>query len=583
MPAPQSFTPEAPLLPLFAGLSLLVILAAALWWGPDRRRRRLTGRLERAWGAVAPVPERDEMDAAQAWVDHGAAANGGTSLDDRTWADLDLDRTLSRIDHTLTGLGSQRLYSRLRSHAHWSRSGRPEALVNRLGTDSTLRAAIGTTLASAGRALGPGFWPITRPETIRVRWWYWSFPVLALAMLGAIGAAAFAPKAIVAAVLIALLNMGVRVATAWQLPGLLAPMRQIGPLVRAAERLIPFAGDLYEGPGTVREDVGRLRPLRRMSGWISRDPVASGELLAGLWEYLNVLFVLDANALLLGGRYLATVAPVLGEVARWIGDVDVAYSVASLRAERAGWCIPDNAEEGPTLVAGAWHPLLTHPVPNDAELTPGCGLIITGANMSGKSTYLRTIGVAAVLARAIGTCPAASWRGPTFRVRTLMGRSDSLVAGKSYYQVEAEVVAGMLRDARGERPTLFLIDELLRGTNTVERLAAGEVILRALLGHDAHRSRHCAVVATHDGELVGMLEGWYAPFHFRESVTTEGLDFDHRRRSGPARTRTAIALLAATGVPPELIDAARRRAEALDLAQSDASAEPSDPGPRGHQ
>lgn len=141
--------------------------------------------------------------------------------------------------------------------------------------------------------------------------------------------------------------------------------------------------------------------------------------------------------------------------------------------------------------------------------------------MSGKSTYLRTIGIAATLTRAINTCPAASWDGRPFRVRSLIGRTDDLSAGKSYYQVEADGVVELLDESEEALPTLFLLDKLLRGTNTIERLAAGEAVIRALLTPHVTGNPHAAIVATHDGELVSKLEGLYTPVHFREMMTDD--------------------------------------------------------------
>jgi hypothetical protein len=248
--------------------------------------------------------------------------------------------------------------------------------------------------------------------------------------------------------------------------------------------------------------------------------------------------------------------------------VDVALSVASLRAEPRAWSMPIWSSASQTKITGAWHPLIDVPVANDVDLCAGRGTIITGANMSGKSTYLRPAGIAAVLSRAINTCPAASWEGAPLRVRSLIGRSDDLSAGKSYYQVEADGVVALLADAQQHIPTLFLLDELLRGTNTIERLAAGEAVSRALLsGHDGC-SPHAVIVATHDGELVTLLVDLSTPIHFRETIGPGGLSFDYKRHDGPATTRTAIALLEATGAPKQVVLAARARATQLDIAAS---------------
>lgn len=529
-------------------------------------RRRVLARLREEWGRPVSPRSLDDDRVAEAWLELRPASRNRDGIDDRTWADLDLDRILATIDRTRTALGRQILYWRMRSGAAWAESPRLEALATRFQHEPALRETVGLQLTGAGKSLGYGLWVITRPDLILVRWWYWIFPLLAGAMLASLVALTFDPRALIAVVAIAVINMGVRMATAWQIPGLLAPMRQIGPLILAATRLSKAVDDGSVESKEMSAKIERLQPLQRIAWWVSRDPVDAGEIVASLWEYLNLLFILDANALLFGAQRLRRLGPLLGEVAQWVGDVDVAMGVASLRTEPRNWCRPAQGNLVNARAVGVWHPLIPSPVVNNVELFPGRGIVITGANMSGKSTYLRAIGIAAVLARAIDTCPATSWEGRLFRVRSLIGRNDDLSAGKSYYQVEADGVVALLGDARESIPTLFLLDELLRGTNTIERLAAGEAVLRVLLAGHTEASPHAVLVATHDGELVSMLGDLYAAFHFRETVGTDGLSFDYQRREGPASTRTAIALLEATGAPKDVVETARARAEQLDAA-----------------
>src|SRR5262249_43970469 len=118
-----------------------------------------------------------------------------------------------------------------------------------------------------------------------------------------------------------------------------------------------------------------------------------------------------------------------------------------------------------------FHPLLENPVMNDVHLD-GRSLLITGSNMSGKSTYLRAIGTCAVMAQTVATVPARSGTAPRLRVETLLQRRDELVEGKSYFLAEAERVKEMLDIGASGEPCLFIIDELYRGTNTAERVAA---------------------------------------------------------------------------------------------------------------
>ncbi|MDZ4257572.1 MAG: hypothetical protein U0974_05090 [Gemmatimonadales bacterium] len=518
-------------------------------------------RLRAAWGTVRSGIEVDWEWMARFWDEDRATS--AYDLDQRTWDDLDLSTVLANIDHTETSLGLWQFYRRVRSGDAWSDTPWLDSVASRCESDPTLREEIGILLAAAGRPLGRGIEVLFRPDAIRDRWWYWFFPLLAGSMLTVIIATVFEPGALVLALPLVVLNMAARMLTAWQVPGLLSPMRQLTPLITLAERLHQMESISLVSPVTVNE-ITALRPLRRIGGWVSRNPLTSNELLVSMQEYLNLLFLLDANALLFGARHLRAHHDLLRRTAEWIGGIDLARGVASLRAEPRGWSIPAWQTGRETTIIGAWHPLLPSPVRNDASWQAGRGLIITGANMSGKSTYLRTIGIAAVLARAINLCPAESWQGAPHRVRSLIGRSDDLLAGKSYYQVEAEGVVGMMAEVRDRQPTLFLLDELLRGTNTVERLAAGEAVLRELLAHPPEESSHAVLVATHDGELVQLLADRYEPWHFQETITASGLHFDFRRHPGPATTRTAIALLASCGAPSAVIERATIRAHELD-------------------
>lgn len=552
------------MIPIVVAAVVLVLGGAGIAAQARWRRRKIVERLRSDWGAPQSGHRPAAVDAAEAWRELDEASGHTAGLDERTWLDLDLDAVVSSIERTHTGLGQQVLYRRLRSALPWDPLGSVEQLVERFGADAPLRESTGVVLHMAGPSLGRGLWIITRPALIRVRWWYWSFPVLALGMLFSLMTIPFYPPALIAVLALLVLNLLARMATAWQVPGLLAPMRQMGALIAAAERLVAAVeSDRNEAAG-IRDNIKRLAPLRRIARWVSRDPFSSGELVAGVWEYLNLMFILDANALVLSAHELRKLAPVVGRVALWVGDVDVALSVASLRAEPRTWCIPMPTGGRNAEAIGVWHPLVESPVANDVELYPGRGVIITGANMSGKSTYLRSVGIAAVLARSLNTCPATSWRGALFRVQSLIGRADDLAAGKSYYQVEADGVVAMLRHADADEPTIFILDELLRGTNTIERLAAGEAVLRGLLAPRASGNPHVVIVATHDGELVTMLDGLYGPWHFRETLDGGALRFEYRRLAGPASTRTAIALLRASGAPSAVVEAARRAAADLD-------------------
>jgi DNA mismatch repair ATPase MutS len=284
-----------------------------------------------------------------------------------------------------------------------------------------------------------------------------------------------------------------------------------------------------------------------------------------IYEYLNLAFLLDANGVYFGARALREHRAGLLRLVMAIGEVDAAISVASFRAGRSDWTRPHFRPAGtPAILADVRHPLVAEAVPNSISLELGRGVLITGSNMSGKSTFLRTVGVTTVLAQTLNTCLATQYDAPFFNVRTCIGRSDDLVTGKSYYIAEVESLLGLVAASTGSTPHLFLLDELFRGTNAIERIAAGQAVLQELVAGSGGPKPHVVLAATHDGELVDLLPDRYAAHHFGDAIGPAGLTFDHRLKPGPATTRNAIALLQLHGAPEALIRRALTCAETLD-------------------
>ena len=202
-----------------------------------------------------------------------------------------------------------------------------------------------------------------------------------------------------------------------------------------------------------------------------------------------------------------------------------------------------------------YHPLIEHAVAN--SMTVEKPVLVTGSNASGKSTFLKTVGIAAVLAQTIDTVPAKQFHSSFFRVYSSMALSDNLEGGESYYMVEIRSLKRIL-DAVEEPgvPVLCFIDEVLRGTNTIERIAASSKILESMA-----QKRVLPFAATHDIELTRLLDGRYANWHFEEQMEENDIFFSYELKKGPAGTRNAIRLLGIMGYDRELIRQASQMAE----------------------
>ena len=211
------------------------------------------------------------------------------------------------------------------------------------------------------------------------------------------------------------------------------------------------------------------------------------------------------------------------------------------------------AESGRIVARGLGHPLLKpeSKVCNDFELDHDRRIVIlTGSNMAGKSTFLRTIGVNLVLAYAGAPVNAEKLQASLFRIFTCIKVSDSVQDGLSYFYAEVKRLQALLAatEVDDALPVLFLIDEIFRGTNSRERLIGSRSYIRTLA-----QGTSVGLVATHDLELIKLgdeIEG-VVNQHFREEVYEGRMVFDYRLRPGPCPTTNALTIMRLEGLPVE--------------------------------
>jgi hypothetical protein len=564
---------QCQVLPFVIIFVALLVLAIA---GGRRSRARAVARIRAGWGQ--PIDRERKLDAiVESHRSRLANIGAGAGLDDRTWEDLNLDEVFAALDRTESTLGQHALYHRLRTAPVADHLQAFDALVNRLGTDAPLRERAQIALARLQDPHGYDLWWLARPDAIDVRPWYVLFPVLTVATMALVGLAPFWPQVVPALIATFVVNLVVRYLTDFRIGATARAFRQLAPVIASGQSLQFLEGDDFQPlVGAFRSDGPSLGRLKTIARWVSGDPlmlplnssslaVLTSDLVSTVYEYLNLLFLLDANGVYFGAGELRARAPALFRLIAALGEVDAAISVASLRAGRSDWTQPRFRATGtPARVTDVRHPLVQDAVANTITLGLGEGVLITGSNMSGKSTFLRTIGVTTIMAQTLNTCLATAYEAPVFHVRSCIGRADDLLTGRSYYIVEVESLLGLVDASADTSPHLFLLDELFRGTNTVERIAAGQAVLRELVVAANCPKPHVVIAATHDGELVDLLSDVYVAYHFGDAVAADGLVFDHRLVPGKATTRNAIALLRLHGAPEALTTNALACAAELD-------------------
>ena len=269
----------------------------------------------------------------------------------------------------------------------------------------------------------------------------------------------------------------------------------------------------------------------------------------------------------------------LEQLAAATSDLEAWLALAVFAAEQPGLCQPDvfDAAEPRLEIGAGEHPLLPHgrAVPNDVELGGAVRIeLVTGSNMAGKSTFLRMVALNCVLAQCGAPARAQRMRLVPVALHANINVHDSLADGKSYFLVEVERVGEVLRAAAASRLRLGIFDELFRGTNSTERLAASREVARTLAA-----SGGLDLLATHDVELTRLvtdegLEG-AGVIHFRDEIEAGRMTFPYRAHRGTATTHNAIRLLELSGYPADLVARARRFA----AGRVAAGAETKPPGP----
>jgi len=581
-------------------LTVVATLAAIAYLRPLRKSRQVDARRLAEWGR----PKGRDPDPALVGVYHAARVSkrgGAGALDARTWDDLDLDAVFAFLDRTESVPGRQVLYDRLRSTTH-----SPESLA--AFDDLAERFRDGPFRLRTQRWLEPlnaqsvyWLWSLALEPIERLPRWAAVYPIFAVLMLVSICLIpAFHPLAVVSALGL-IVGILLRARFGFRLVPIANSFRDMVRLLNAADRFADAPELAEELRGELKARLAALARVRQFGGWLGRD--TGGADLVGLFiEYLNLLFCLDANAVMLAVAEMRRRQGDLHAVFETVGSLDAALAVASVRASGLAWTRPIFA---PPVAAAIFddvrHPLVDECVPNSITLGSPAGVLVTGANMTGKSTFLRTIGVNAVLAQTIHTVFASRYEAPWLSVHSCITPADDLQAGKSYYQAEVETLVAMLRAAGSENVRLSLFDELFRGTNTLDRIGAASAVLEYLVRGstpspppepadgrtpesavqspvsgvpapeeaarpqivDGRGGRCFVLAATHDLELVSLLTPDYAVVHFADQLGDNTLQFDYKLRPGPTTTRNAIALLGVLGAPQEVVAEALGRTERL--------------------
>lgn len=522
-------------------------------------REELLRKLRKQWGQKQER-KRNYKEIEKLFKHRNVERVGRFSIDDQTWEDLNMGQVFSAMDRTFTTPGEQVLYDMLRTPEFNTDTLKSRGEVIKLfENEQGTREQVEIRLNALGRQKEGNTEHLLYediPPKSPFRPLFYVTATAALVSILSIFYFGLGPILILV-LLIFGINFFMNYRIKKSILRELSSARYLAAIINTAAKI-----GRIENPGlkAYTSELSRLstscsRILKKIGKLV---PLQSNDLVSAVYEYINILFLIEVRSFYSAIGEIEKHIDELKSMYILLGELDTMLSVASFRSSISCYTEPEFIYDNASIyMTDGYHPLLESPVSNSITIKQE-GIIITGCNMSGKSTFLRTLGVNALFAQTIYTCLASSYRGSFLRVMTSISRGDNLVGGKSYYLAEAEALLRILKTSDNKVPCLCIVDEMFRGTNSLERINASAEILRYLVNHNC-----VVVIATHDYELTEMVGNLYKCYYFSENIEKNGISFDYSIKEGVSRMRNAVRLMEHLGYPAEIIESINMRVKDL--------------------
>ena len=539
---------------ILACIVLLVLIVVKMVYDHKRDQRRLERFLKRTWGVPADRDyNQEQMEAIAAYYE---ANRQEGDIDDITWNDLNMDQVYPVLNHTRTSIGEEYLYALLRKPiADLEEMEERERLIQCFLDKPEESLRLQKSLAAIGKLMQMSVYQHLQRVHDLPDGKFFQHILACVAMVVIIPLCLIWPEVMV---LLGAILLACNVVTYYQSKAELDPcIRLFSFVVRIVGQCENVASVRIVGLEKYQQELMELikcfRKFCRGSSVVAGGSQMGGDILDSLMDYVRMLFHVDLIKICTMRMEIQKYQKELFRMYEIIGYMDSMLSVASYRSmEQDQYCVPEFVADGGIFLETEQirHPLLPDGVTN--SLNTRKSVLLTGSNASGKSTFLKTVAINAILAQTIHTVLAQSYRSSMFHITSSMALRDNIMEQESYYMVEIKSLKRILDYSQNSSlPVLCFIDEVLRGTNTVERIASSSQILQVL----AKQGNLC-FAATHDIELTYLLEKEYANYHFEEQITEDDVSFDYRLHTGRTNSRNAIKLLQMLGYDTTVIDAA---------------------------
>jgi len=536
-------------------LAVLALLVATAVYNNIKNNNRIRSHIKSSWGKAPEIKYKpgDMESIAKLYNNLSKKEKDRFYIDNITWNDLDMDKIFTRINNTCSSPGEEFLYYLLRIPNFMANElDEKEKLMEFFDKNIIIRDKIQFLLSKIGKNRSLNLANYLFSAINYIPWKFTIYRILSvLPIICFIILTINFSIGVTLLVLSFLTNIIVYNIAKAELSIELESISRIISLVNCATKIASI-GDICGYEAKLSDALINVSKIGKLSYSViqnSNDPIGETVKIALLVDVMNYEKIIKLVA-----RYQDD----LLKVYMTLGLFDSMISIVSYRKSISYYCIPKftqskKGEEKFINFKDIFHPLIKDPVSN--SLNASGPVLITGSNASGKSTFLKTVAINAILAQTINTCLCREYNSSLFKVYTSMALKDSLDNNESYYIAEIKSLKRILDSFNDDLPCLCIVDEVLRGTNTVERIAASTQVL----GYMASSNSVC-FVATHDIELTHILENIFNNYHFQEKIEGNEVTFDYKLYEGRAYSRNAIKLLKLLGYDDSIVNEAENRA-----------------------
>ena len=483
-------------------------------------------------------------------------------LSDKTCNDLDFQELFIFVDRTSSRVGQQFLYNKLRTISYQPADTKgQEKIIEEFITNSSFRLYVQAQLSKLSDTNSYYLTSFFQDNHIQPPKWLFMVRILSFASLLSLVLLLFNSAMVLVLIGLFFTNIIIHFWNKKNLAQYINSLPQLLRLNGVAREL--FKNQALKGINpNLQESITVIDGVRNRMSFFRVEASLQSDMAAVFWsmlELVKILFLLEP--LLLFGilRQLDTKRKEVEDLFTFVGQVDALVSVASLRTGLDKYSIPTIAQGQKEIVAQeVYHPLIVDCVKNSIHVDAK-SILLTGSNMSGKTSFIRTIGINVITGLTLNTCFAEQFTMPRMRIYSAIRISDDLMNDRSFYFEEVLTIKEMIEESGSGIPSLFLLDEIFKGTNTVERISAGKAVLSYLTKAD-----NTVFVSTHDIELADLLNEEYELYHFSEQVDNKTIDFDYKLKVGKLKNRNAISILQINDYPTAIIDEAIEIAKELD-------------------